>query len=50
MRASVALHWHGVRVPNAMDGVPHITQSEVQPGQSFTYRFTAGTPGTPGPP
>ena len=40
------IHFHGTSQPNNMDGVPHITQHEVQPGQSFTYRFTAGTPGT----
>jgi FtsP/CotA-like multicopper oxidase with cupredoxin domain len=31
------IHWHGVRVPNAMDGVPGVTQDPVSPGQSFTY-------------
>jgi len=40
------IHFHGTSQPNDMDGVPHITQAEVQPGQSFTYRFTAGPPGT----
>lgn len=34
------IHWHGVRVPNAMDGVPHVTQPPVQPGETFTYTFT----------
>ena len=29
-----------------MDGVPHMTQHEVEPGKSFTYRFVAGKPGT----
>ena len=29
-----------------MDGVPHMTQDEVPPGKAFTYRFTAGQPGT----
>jgi len=36
------IHLHGTNQPNAMDGVPHITQHEVLPGKSFTYRFTAG--------
>src|SRR5262245_8852317 len=40
------IHFHGTSQPNNMDGVPHITQHEVQPGKSFTYRFTAGAPGT----
>ncbi len=32
--------------PNAMDGVPHITQEPIQPGASFTYEFVARTPGS----
>ena len=42
----VALHWHGVEVPNAMDGVAGVTQDAVLPGQAFTYRFVAPRPGT----
>src|SRR5205823_5041758 len=40
------IHLHGTSQPNNMDGVPHMTQHEVPPGKSFTYRFTAGPPGT----
>ena len=40
------VHWHGVRVPNAMDGVPVITQPSIEPGGSFTYEFTAPDAGT----
>ena len=40
------IHLHGTSQPNNMDGVPHMTQHEVAPGKSFTYRFIAGTPGT----
>jgi len=40
------IHWHGVRVPNAMDGVPHVTQPPVRPGGSFTYEFTPKDAGT----
>ena len=40
------IHWHGLPVPNNMDGVPSITQSPVQPGQSFVYEFKATPPGT----
>ncbi len=40
------IHWHGVRLPNAMDGVPHITQKPVQPGETFTYEFTPKDAGT----
>lgn len=37
----VTIHWHGYNVPNAMDGVPGMTQNVVKPGQSFTYKFQA---------
>jgi len=40
------VHWHGLRVPNAMDGMPHLTQLPVAPGQSFDYRFVARDAGT----
>jgi manganese oxidase len=38
------LHFHGMTVPNAMDGVPYITQDPVMPGKSFTYSFTVKNP------
>jgi len=41
-----SIHWHGVPVPISMDGIPGVTQNAVQPGQSFTYEFTANNPGT----
>jgi FtsP/CotA-like multicopper oxidase with cupredoxin domain len=37
------IHLHGTTQDNSMDGVPHMTQHEVAPGRSFTYRFIAGT-------
>ncbi|MCW5730850.1 MAG: multicopper oxidase family protein [Alphaproteobacteria bacterium] len=40
------IHWHGLRVPNAMDGVPHLTQPPVRPGESFTYEFECADAGT----
>src|SRR4249920_2473161 len=40
------IHLHGTSQDNNMDGVPHMTQHEVAPGKSFTYRFIAKTPGT----
>ncbi|WP_248924632.1 multicopper oxidase domain-containing protein [Paenibacillus hamazuiensis] len=40
------IHWHGMQLPNAMDGVPGLTQKSVAPGQSFVYDFVAGHPGT----
>lgn len=33
------VHWHGVRVPIEMDGVPDISQPEVRQGETFTYDF-----------
>ncbi len=33
------VHWHGIRLPIEMDGVPGISQPEVQQGESFTYDF-----------
>ncbi len=41
-----SIHWHGLRLPNNMDGVPFITQKPVMPGESFTYRFQALDAGT----
>lgn len=40
------IHFHGTSQSNPMDGVPHMTQNEVEPGKSFTYRFVARNPGT----
>jgi len=40
------LHWHGVRVPNAMDGGAPLTGPEVAPGNSFDYRFPVPDAGT----
>lgn len=42
----VTLHWHGVNVPNADDGVPGVTQNVVPPGGQFVYRFRATQVGT----
>lgn len=33
------IHWHGIRVPNGMDGVPGMTQEVVEPGEEFRYEF-----------
>ncbi len=40
------VHWHGVRLPNAMDGVPVITQPSIAPGGGFTYAFVPPDAGT----
>ena len=41
---STAIHFHGIATPNAVDGVPDITQKPVLPGDSYTYEFTATRP------
>lgn len=41
-----SVHWHGVHVPNAMDGVSGVTQPAIEPGETFTYRFVAPHAGT----
>lgn len=40
------IHWHGIRVPNGMDGVPDLTQAPVAPGDRFRYRFPLPDAGT----
>jgi len=40
------IHWHGVDVPNPMDGMPGITQKPVPPGGTFVYEFEARPAGT----
>ncbi len=40
------VHWHGIRLPNAMDGVPVITQPPIAPGGSFVYEFALPDAGT----
>jgi FtsP/CotA-like multicopper oxidase with cupredoxin domain len=42
----MALHWHGVRVPNAMGGGAPLTGPSVAPGASFEYRFPVPDAGT----
>jgi len=40
------VHSHGLRMPNAMDGVPHVTQKPIMPGEAFTYEFDVPDAGT----
>jgi FtsP/CotA-like multicopper oxidase with cupredoxin domain len=42
----VSIHWHGVDVPNAEDGVAGVTQDAVEPGDRYTYRFRPDQAGT----
>ena len=41
-----AVHWHGQRLPNGMDGVGGLTQPQIPAGKTFVYEFTARRPGT----
>ncbi|HKH84090.1 MAG TPA: multicopper oxidase family protein, partial [Gemmatimonadales bacterium] len=40
-----SIHWHGLRLANANDGVPGLTQPPVPPGGEFVYRIHAPDPG-----
>ncbi|CEF41787.1 copper resistance protein [Acetobacter senegalensis] len=41
-----SIHWHGVRVPSDMDGVPGLSFAGIKPGDTFTYRFRVHQSGT----
>ena len=43
---STTVHWHGLYVPNNMDGVPYINQDPIKSGDTFTYEFTLRNAGT----
>lgn len=43
---TTVVHWHGLRIDNAMDGVPYLTQAPIDPGQSFRYTLTPPDAGT----
>jgi len=40
-----SVHWHGLRVPNGMDGVTGLTQPGIAPGKTYVYEFVATRPG-----
>ena len=46
LEESTTVHWHGLRVPNTMDGVPHVSQEPIEPGQNFLYDFKLEDAGT----
>ncbi|MFO0875143.1 MAG: multicopper oxidase family protein [Phycisphaerales bacterium] len=46
LKVPTAIHWHGLILPNLMDGVPFVTQEPIQPGASFRYRFPLRQSGT----
>ena len=43
---STSVHWHGLILPNEMDGASYVTQAPIEPGQSYTYEFTVQQSGT----
>jgi FtsP/CotA-like multicopper oxidase with cupredoxin domain len=43
---STTIHWHGLILPNAMDGAGEVTQEPIPPGQTFTYEFETAQRGT----
>ena len=43
---ATTIHWHGVRVPNEMDGAPGLTQALIEPGGTFRYEFVLRDAGT----
>ncbi len=46
MQQPTTIHWHGIRIDNAMDGVPWLTQKPIAPGETFIYEFTCPDAGT----
>jgi manganese oxidase len=43
---ATSVHWHGMVLPNGMDGAAEVTQRPIEPGETFAYEFTAGQAGT----
>ncbi len=46
MDVETSIHWHGILLPNAMDGVPFVTYPPIAPGQTFSYEFDLRQSGT----
>lgn len=46
LREETTVHWHGIRLPNRMDGVPHLTQEPIKSGEEFEYSFACPDAGT----
>ena len=47
MDQSTSIHWHGLDVPNAQDGVPYVTQAQpIKPGETYTYEFIVPNSGS----
>jgi len=41
-----SMHWHGILLPNGMDGVGGLTQPQIKPGETFVYEYTLRQHGT----
>ena len=46
LKVPTSIHWHGLVLPNLMDGVPFVTQDPIPPGKSFRYDFPLKQSGT----
>ena len=46
LKEPTSVHWHGIRVPTAMDGVPGLSFRGIMPGETFVYRFPVKQTGT----
>jgi len=46
LKVPTSIHWHGIILPNLMDGVPFVTQNPIAPGKSFRYDFPLKQSGT----
>ena len=46
LKENTGLHWHGVILPNEMDGVPYLTTKEIKPGETHLYKFRISQNGT----
>jgi FtsP/CotA-like multicopper oxidase with cupredoxin domain len=43
---ATSIHWHGILLPNGMDGVSGLNQREIRPGETYAYEFTLRQHGT----
>jgi CopA family copper-resistance protein len=46
LRVTTSIHWHGIRTPSEMDGVPGLSFAGIAPGETFVYRFAVRQSGT----
>lgn len=46
MKMETSIHWHGILLPNKEDGVPYLTTSPVEPGETYTFTFPLIQSGT----